>query len=525
MSDKPLALIIGGGPAGLTAAYELLARSDIVPVVFEATEMVGGISRTVEYKGNRMDMGGHRFFTKSDRVMQWWNKIMPVQTEPALDDIILKREPPLKKSDLSIDPEKDDDVMLVRNRVSRIYYNGKFFDYPLKLNFNTVKKLGMEKILKIGTSYVYSKIFPVKNEKSLEDFFINRFGKELYKTFFKDYTEKVWGVECKNLSRDWGSQRVKGLSLSKAIFYALLSLFIPGKDIEQKRVETSLIERFLYPKFGPGHFWKRVAEEIVKRGGQIYLNNRVVEINLNKDKTFSIIVEEKSSRKKMFTGSFLFSSMPIKELVTCFKPSAIPEVLKAGEDLKYRDFITAGLLLKKLKIKNETRIPTLNNIIPDNWIYIQDGGVKVGRLQIFNNWSPYMVKDLNKIWVGVEYFCNEGDNFWNMEDNEILKLAVGELSKIDMIYPEDVEDGCVIRIKKAYPSYSGNYKEDISIVKDYFSTFENLFMVGRNGMHKYNNMDHSMLTAMAGVDNILNGVKSKENIWSINIEEDYHEEK
>ncbi len=527
MRDEGIALIVGAGPAGLTAAYELLTRSKIKPLIFEESALVGGISKTVNYKGNRIDMGGHRFFTKSDRVMEWWKRLMPIQTKPAIDDIILNRKVFLENNNsFDVDPEKQDNVMLIRNRVSRIYYNARFFDYPVRLNFNTIKKLGLHKILKVSLSYLKSKFFPIKNEKNLEDFFINRFGKELYRTFFKDYTEKVWGVECKDINRDWGAQRIKGLSLSKAILNALLSLFHSTKDISQKNVETTLIERFFYPKFGPGHFWEKVAEEVKKLGGEIFLKSKVTSLKVEDKNSFSLIVEDQLTRElKTYRGNFVFSSMPIKDLAQIIFPEIDKKVLNVANNLRYRDFITAGILLRKLRIKNETKIPTLNNIVPDNWIYIQEGSVKAGRLQIFNNWSPYMVNDLNKIWIGVEYFCNEGDEFWSLSDAQILKLATNELEKIGIINLEDFEDGCVIRLKKTYPAYFGSYKDEINVIKDYFSEIENLYLIGRNGLHKYNNMDHSMLTAMVSVDNLLNGIKSKENIWNINIEEEYHEEK
>ena len=525
--NKNFALIVGGGPAGLTAAYEILNRTDMIPVVFEASNIVGGISRTVNYKGNRIDMGGHRFFTKSDRVMDFWTKLMPIQTKPSLDDILLGRNVLLKEDSKEVhDPQKEDNVMLIRNRVSRIYYNKKFFDYPVKLNFNTIKNLGAKKIFKIGFDYILSQVFPVKNEKNLEDFFINRFGKELYETFFKDYTEKVWGIECKNISKDWGAQRVKGLSLSKTVLHAISSLFKKRKDIYQKDVETTLIERFLYPKYGPGHFWERVAKEIENQGGKVLLNKKVVGIEVKNKRIISLFVEDTITHKlENYNGEVVLSSMPIRDLAFCMKDSIDKSVFDVAEKLKYRDFITVGLLLKKLKIKNETKIPTLNNIVPDNWIYIQEKEVKAGRLQIFNNWSPYMVSDLNKVWIGVEYFCTEGDEFWNMSDNEIFKLAIEELEKIGIIDINDVEDGVVLRLLKAYPVYFGDYRSELEVLKEYFSTIENLFLIGRNGMHRYNNMDHSMLTAMVAVDNFVNNIKSKENIWEINVEEEYHEEK
>jgi len=533
MSEKK-AIIIGAGPAGLTAAYELLNKSDIKPVIYESTNQVGGISKTVNYKGNLMDIGGHRFFSKSDKIMNWWSNILPIQGAPSSDDIILGRTVPLPFNHTNLtsyeedhlnapDPEKEDEVMLNRSRLSRIFFLRSFFDYPVSLNYNTFKNLGIKRTTKIALSYLKSSLSPIKPEESLEDFYINRFGVELYNTFFKDYTEKVWGTPCCKIAPDWGSQRVKGLSIKKAVFHAIKSHFVQDKSISQKSVETSLIDHFLYPKFGPGQMWEQVAKIIKEKGGQINCNRKIVGImpvgnNISEVK----IRDEKTGEIETQVADYFFSTMPVKDLIAAFDYGVPQRVSKTAEGLIYRDFITVGLILDKLQIKNETKTLTVNNITPDNWIYIQERDVKVGRIQIFNNWSPYLSKDPKKVWMGLEYFCNKNDELWNMADDEFIDFAIGELSKIGIINPEDVLDDTVIRVEKTYPAYFGTYNK-FDIIKEFTDRFENLFLIGRNGMHRYNNMDHSMLTAMKAVENIVNGVNSKDNIWQINSEEEYHE--
>lgn len=535
--SQETAIIIGAGPAGLTAAYELLDRTNIKPIILEATEDVGGISKTVNYKGNRIDIGGHRFFSKSDKVMAWWQNIMPLQGAPARDDIKLGRKVPLssvyghrdiksKEEEMlpAPDPEKRDKVMLNRSRLSRIFFLRKFFDYPISLNYDTFQNLGLSRTLKIGTSYLKTSLKPIKDEKSLEDFFINRFGRELYNTFFKDYTEKVWGVSCREITADWGAQRVKGLSITKTIIHAISSKFSRDPAISQKETETSLIGQFMYPKFGPGQFWEEVKDIITENGGEILKSHRVVGVRTENNRVTALEVKDETTGElKVFKGHYFFSTMPVKDLINAFRSQVPPEVKDVASGLMYRDFITVGLLLHRLKIKNETNANTVNDIVPDNWIYIQERDVKLGRLQIFNNWSPYLVKEDDKVWIGLEYFCNEGDELWNMPDAEFARFAMKELAKIDIISEDDVLDNVVIRMRKTYPAYFGTYR-GFKSVRDFTDSYNNLFLIGRNGMHRYNNMDHSMLTAMAAVDNIISGTSSKDNIWSINAEEDYHEE-
>jgi len=384
------------------------------------------------------------------------------------------------------------------------------------LNLNTLSNLGFMRIIKIGLSYIKIRFSPIKNEESLEDFFINRFGKELYLTFFKDYTEKVWGIPCNRISPEWGRQRIKGLSISKALLHAVK---------KQKNTETSLIGQFMYPKFGPGQMWEQVARIIKEKGGEIYLKHKVIGLKHHDNKIVGAVVKEKTTNDLITkTADYFFSTMPVRDLIQSLQNDVPREIRQVAHGLMYRDFITAGLLLRKLKIKNETRIKTINNIVPDNWIYIQERDVKLGRIQIFNNWSPYMVKDENTVWIGLEYFCNEGDELWNKTDESFAKFAIDELAKIDIIEKEDVLDKVVIRMPKTYPAYFGTY-DQFHVIKNFTDKFENLFLIGRNGMHRYNNQDHSMLTAMAAVENIINNIKSKHNIWAVNTEDEYHEDK
>ncbi len=510
------AIIIGAGPAGLTAAYELLKKSnDIKPIILEESNgVIGGISQTVNYKNNRMDIGGHRFFTKDDRVNNIWLEIMPIQGAKAKDDIILNRE--VKINEGGPDPEKEDIVMLKRHRISRIYFLRKFFDYPISLKFKTFKNMGFKRTMKAGFGYIGSCLHKRK-EINLENFYINRFGKPLYQMFFEDYTTKVWGVSPKNISADWGRQRVKGLSLTKAVFNVLKKPFVRNK----KKEETSLIQEFLYPKKGPGQLYEEMAKKIIEMGGEIIFNSKVDEIKVENNSITYV-----KANNIEYRGDYYFSSMPIKDLIESIgKDNVSSEVYEIATNLPYRDFITVGLLIDKFKIKNETKIKTINNIVPDTWIYVQDRGVHLGRIQVFNNWSPYMVEDLNKIFIGLEYFAFEGDKYWNMEDKDFIDFAIKELIEIGVIESkENVLDSVRVKIKKAYPAYFGTYK-DFDKVKQYLNTISNLYCVGRNGQHRYNNMDHSMLTSLIAVDNILNNISDKENLWNVNTEQSYHETK
>ena len=493
-------VIAGAGPAGLTAAYEI--KSPNINV-FERENFIGGISRTAVYKGNHIDIGGHRFFSKNDDVMNWWNAVLPFQTE-------------------ALNPDKTDLIMLKRSRLSRILWMRKLFDYPLTLSPKTILNLGIFRTFLLGLSYLKVMVFPPKKVENLEDFFISRFGKRLYLQFFKDYTEKVWGVKCSEISSAWGAQRIKGISIKKAIMHAL-SKKKKQKDIYQKDVETSLIDSFLYPKYGPGQLWERVAELCEDKGVQISKSAEIVGINVKDSKIVSADIKYADGTVKTFECDEFVSSMPIKELISRIKGIDIPKnVIEIAEGLTYRDFITVGVLCNKINIKSDKM---QNGLTKDNWIYIQESDVKVGRLQIFNNWSPYLVSDRNKVWMGLEYFCQEGDDMWNMPDNQMVKMAKEEMRKCAIADPEDVVDAVVIRTKKAYPAYFGTYSR-FGEIREFLDGIENLYCIGRNGQHRYNNMDHSMLSAMEAA-NIINGnnISDKSSIWNINTEENYHESK
>jgi protoporphyrinogen oxidase len=526
--NQKTAIIIGAGPAGLTAAYELLQKTDIKPVIYEMSNDIGGISKTVNYKGNRIDIGGHRFFSKSDRVMAWWLNILPLQ-EVSSDDGSASNNLDAKASKKNASKaaalESNHRVMLLRNRLSRIFFLRKFFDYPVSLNINTIKNLGMARLIRIGLSYIKVRLFPIKPEKSLEDFFINRFGKALYGTFFKDYTEKVWGIPCSHIQPEWGAQRIKGLSIGTALLHAAKNLVSRDRSFSQKDTETSLIEQFMYPKYGPGQMWEEVARIIREKGGVIHLNHRVTGVNTQGQRVKDVEITDQQSGKRMTVqGDYVFSTMPVKELIRAFQNEVPANVREVAEGLMYRDFITVGLLLNKLKIKNTTRIQTHNQLIPDNWIYIQERDVRLGRLQIFNNWSSWLVKDPDTVWMGLEYFCNEDDDLYTMPEEDFVRFAIDELVHIDIIEKEDVLDSVVIKMPKTYPAYFGSY-DRFAEVRRFTDRFENLFLIGRNGQHRYNNMDHSMLTAMISVENIIDGIKTKDNIWAVNAEEEYHESK
>lgn len=518
-SNKKRAIIIGAGPAGLTAALELLERTDFVPIILEQNSIyVGGISKTVVHNGNRIDIGGHRFFSKSDRVMNWWRNILPLQKNSVADKLTYQNQTAsFDGGEKTVDPDTTDEVMLVRSRKSRIYYNKKFFNYPIELSLETVRKLGLLKMAKIGLTYSYRMVKPIKPEKNLEDFYINRFGGELYRTFFESYTQKVWGVPCREIDASWGAQRVKGLSIIKVIVHFLKKLIPRRKTLDQKGTETSLIEWFLYPKYGPGQLWEVVAKKVQERGGQILMGYTVTKINLGTNNQIeSVVAINPEGQEEIFEGEIFFSTMPIKNFIAALNQPVPEKVGEVAAGLLYRDFITVGLLLN--------RAHSQVGVLDDNWIYIHDPRVTVCRVQFFNNWSPYMVADSSKIWLGMEYVCSEGDNLWQKTDAEILALAKDEIDLVGLALKGEVIDGLVLREYKTYPAYFGTY-DQFSLVKDYLNAIPNLYPLGRNGMHRYNNQDHSMLTAMVAVDNIVAGRLDKENMWSVNTEQEYHEEK
>jgi len=538
---NPKAIIIGAGPAGLTAALELLRRTDVQPIILEASDAIGGLSRTVRYKGNRMDIGGHRFFSKSDRVMHWWLELMPLETGKVSAQHT-EAEPIQvgyhgRRRDLPVVPTQagvgnPDLVMLLRTRKSRIYFLRRFFDYPVRLTSDTLLKLGPLRTLRAGLSYARAALFPRKQEVTLEDFLVNRFGRELYRLFFESYTEKVWGVPCRQISAEWGAQRIKGLSLRGVVAHFLRKAFA-GKsrfgyaggstadknDIEQKQTETSLIEKFLYPKLGPGQLWEHVADLVRRSGGELHLGLAVDRLILEGNRVTSVEAISRDGKRHALAADYVLSTMPVQDLIRAMSVEPPKHVREVSEGLVYRDFITVGLLASRLAVHEKNGTP-----LKDNWIYIQEPDVKVGRLQIFNNWSEAMVADSTQVWIGLEYFCYQTDPIWKLCDEAMIGLATEEIARIGLLKAEDVLDAHVVRVPKTYPAYFGSY-DRFDEIRKYTDELQNLFLVGRNGMHKYNNQDHSMLTAMTAVDNIARGITDKSNLWKINTEMEYHEKK
>lgn len=525
-SPGKTALIIGAGPAGLTAALEFLEQSDIKPIVLEASREIGGISRTVRYKGNRMDIGGHRFFSKSDRVMEWWLKQMPTEAGADNSAAISYQDQSRTIAGMGATGGKtageQDLVMLIRPRKSRIYFLRRFFDYPITLTKDTLSKLGIVRTVKVGCSYMASQALQIKPEKSLEDFLINRFGRQLYLTFFKSYTEKVWGTACDEISAEWGAQRIKGLSLTTAVKHFLKKSFSKrDQNIAQKGTDTSLIERFLYPKYGPGQLWEHVAEKVAEAGSEIHLGWMATRVHTEGNRVVSVDAISDEGEMRNFAADYFLSTMPVRDLVNAIEVTGTPvpvNVKQVSDGLIYRDFFTIGILIDKLSVTEPD-----GGLLKDTWIYIQEPDVQIGRLQIFNNWSPYLTEQ-GKVWIGLEYFCYETDALWKKPDDELKQFGALELEKIGILKACDVLDSHVVRVPKTYPAYFGTY-DRFEELRAFTDSFENLFLIGRNGMHKYNNQDHSMLTAMQAVENILRGKTGKDNIWSINTEQDYHEQK
>lgn len=515
---KKRAIIIGAGPAGLTAAYCLLKQAPgIQPVILEETNEIGGISRTISHDGNRIDLGGHRFFSKSGEVMDFWKEHMPVQGFPALDDKLLHSSK--KYVPGGPDPETEDRVLLLRNRFSRILYLRKFFDYPISLKPRTFLNMGIRRTVCAAFGCLCSMCFKRK-EISLKDFMINRFGAPLYRMFFEKYTEKVWGRNPDAISASWGVQRIRGVSIRELVCNVLRKKFS-----KSGKVETSLIDEFLYPKKGPGQFWESLAEEIEALGGEIHRNMKVAAMKLKDGKLVSVTAVSEG-KEVTFQADYVLSSMPVKDLIESIGQNVVPpDVYRNAVELPYRDFIAVGLETDRLKLKNRTGLQTINDIVPDCWIYIQEPDVRIGRLQIFNNWSPYMLKDpLHKVWLGLEYFCSEGDELWQMDDRQFIDFAAGELEKIGVIDASSVTSSVRIKVRKAYPAYFGSY-ENFGVIRNWLDTVGNLYCIGRNGQHRYNNMDHSMLSAMSAVRLIISGNQDRSQLWNINAEAEYHEEK
>ena len=465
-------VIIGGGPAGLTAALEL-SRMDIPAVVFEADAIVGGLAQTGEYKGYRYDIGGHRFFTKVDMVHRIWEEILG-------------------------------DDLLRRKRLSRIYYNNRFFDYPLR-PVNALMGLGFVEATRILLSYVKSRLFPYREERNFEQWVCNRFGRRLYEIFFKSYTEKVWGMPCTEIGADWAAQRIKNLDLLKAVKNALF-----GESARSKQeVLTTLIDEFHYPRLGPGMMWERCREMLAQRGYETFTRTRVVRLRHDDRRILAAVVRGPDGVEREEAGSHFLSSMAMRSLIRTLDPPPPPQVLACAGNLRYRDFITVMLIIDD------------PDLFPDNWVYIHSPQVKLGRIQNFKNWSPEMVPNPDHSALGLEYFVQEGDGLWTSSDADLMALGARELAQLGLVPPEKVLDGCVVRMPKAYPVYDQDYQKTVSALRDYLARFPNLQLMGRNGQHRYNNQDHSMVTAVYAARNI-GGADL--DVWGVNVEEDYHEE-
>ncbi len=460
-------LVIGAGPAGLTAAYEL-SKHQVLSLVLEATKVVGGLAQTAEYKGYMFDIGGHRFFTKVSLVDQMWREVLG--------------------------PD-----FIKRPRLSRIYYNSKFFYYPL-VPMNALMGLGLWESFRCGLSYLMAALFPAKPEDDFETWVSNRFGKRLYQIFFKTYTEKVWGIPCHEIRAEWAAQRIKGLSLFSAVWNAIRPKPSAGK---QKAIKT-LIHEFEYPRRGPGLMWKRTHRLVEERGCQVLFERPVEKIYWEPGRVKAV-----RAGGEMFRAEHFVSTMPIRQLIEALDPAPPPEVRDAARDFNYRDFLTVALMVKG------------RDLFPDNWIYVHDTSVTVGRIQNYGNWSPEMVPDPNTSCLGLEYFCFEGDGLWTTPDHELVELGRQEIARLGLIKYEDIFDGTVVRMPKAYPVYDGTYERGLGIVRKFLQTVPNLQLVGRNGMHRYNNQDHSMLTAMLAARNILG---ARYDLWSVNADTEYHEE-
>lgn len=484
-NNSKIAVIIGAGPSGLACAYELIEKkSNIIPIIIEKLPNVGGLSRTVYRDNLGVDIGGHRLYTNDDYVKSIWFKFLSVQNSKAIDDILSSRE--VEYPLCGKNPEEFDDVMLIRNRFSSIIYNGSFFSYPLKINLETFKKLGFIVSFKAAFSYLKT-IFLKRDEKNLEDFMINRFGKVLYEIFFKDYTKKVWGVGADVLSCEWGNERIRKLSLFKTILNSVLSNF---KFLKFKK-ETSLIDKFCYPKFGCSQLWDLMAKYIVENNGKIILNSEFLGFDFSDDKILSVKYKDEKGVLKEISADYFISSAPICELI---KTLEVPESTKKyALSLPYRDYILVSFYTDKFNLKNYTDYKTINNITPDNWLYLQENDAIAARIQIMNNWSPYLVPDFeNKYLISLEYFVNENDYLWLKSDDEIINLAVGECEKYNLFDRKNVIKSFVIKEKKAYPAYYGEYRH-INEIKQSIKKYKNLYLIGRNGQHKYNNMDEAMV--------------------------------
>lgn len=466
--QPPALVIIGAGPSGLTAAHDGLNCGATVTVL-EQTEKVGGISRTENYNGFRFDMGGHRFYTKSAMVEAFWKELLG-------------------------------NNFLERKRLSRIFYRGRYFAYPLK-PMDTFLKLGPVECIRVLCSVLWWKTFPHPQENTFEEWVTNRFGRRLFNTFFKTYTEKVWGIPCTELKAEWAAQRIKGLSLKTAV---LSMFFRPGKAIR------TLTDRFHYPRLGPGMMWEAVAQRIEERGGKVLLNSEVIRVEADAQRRITAVVFRQNGVEQRIQGTHFIASMPITTLVKGISPGAPQHVLSAADRLKYRDFLTVCLIIRRKRL------------FEDNWIYIHEPSVLVGRIQNYGNWSPDMVPDHSCSSLGLEYFCNKGDAVWSSSDADLIRRGGDELEKLGIARASEVVDGCVFRVEKSYPVYDSGYRQHLDVLKDFVEEFENLKMIGRNGLHRYNNQDHAMLTGMLAVRNLLKG--ERHDIWAVNSDMEYGEE-
>lgn len=472
-------IIMGAGPAGLAAGLKLSEDPEFEVIIYETENQVGGLSRTLDYKGNKIDIGPHRFFSKSDSITNFWKDI--------------------------------DKNLLTKDRLTRIYFANKFFDYPINLSCKTIFNLGLIKTAKIGISYLKSFLFPIKNEKNLEDFFINRFGKELYQLFFKDYTEKVWGIPCNQIEPEWGVQRIKEISVSKTILHALKKSIYPFKK-SNKNDKTSLVDYFYYPEDGAGEMFKKIASKLKSQGGKIFTEKKIISIKRNNEKIEEVTIQDLNTDKiTTEKADYFISSIPVKDLINGIEniPDSISEI---ANNLIYRDLIVLGLQFNKFK----------NRFLYDNWIYLQDKNIQAGRMEIYNNFSLKMLENNDDIWIGLEYFCNENDAMWTKTNEELIDMGIQELAKIGIFDAKDFIDGTSYKIKKAYPAYFGSYNS-FGKIRKFVDSLENLFLIGRNGMHRYNNMDHSIMCGFTAAENILKGMTEKQNIWSINLEDEYQE--
>jgi protoporphyrinogen oxidase len=459
-------VICGAGPAGLSAAYRAI-KGGIQPLLVEGTGRIGGLARTENYKGYRFDIGGHRFFTKDERVLQLWLEILG-------------------------------DKWLKVNRRSRIYYRGRFLEYPIEIR-DALAKLGIGESALALLSYLKARLFPYPQEKTFEHWVVNRFGRRLYEAFFKTYTEKVWGIPCDQIHAEWAAQRIRGLSFAAA----LRNCFTGSSG------SRTLVREFLYPPHGPGMMWEYLREKVERMGGVVRLNSPVVRVNRKGQRICSIITRQDNQLHEIQVGHFV-TSMPLPDLIPQLDPPAPPQVVLSGQQLKFRAFLLVGLIVDQAEV------------FTDNWLYIHSPNLKVGRVQNFKNWSPAMVPDPSKTSLGMEYFCSEGDAIWSMPDGALIELATRELCELGLVKAHKVVDGVVFRQPKAYPVYSDGYRAHVKVIQDFLASFENLHSVGRNGMHRYNNMDHSMLTAMLAVENILG---ANHNHWEVNTDQVYHEER